>query len=134
LGGAVTYKFLKCWADGGVLGRNPSARGVYWSVVIEGAPRAVVIRQRSAEYHTNSDSEWLAVREALTWAVKEQLGQPVVIYSDSQCVVKQLTGATNVHVERHLRLYLECRRLAAQLPWVVMKWVPREQIVARVGH
>jgi len=132
----MTYRFLRCWVDGGVLGRNPSPNGVYWSAFISDGPTAVpvILRKRSTEYHTNQDAEWLAVHEALSWAVHSKIDQPVVIHSDSKFVVYQFNGMNQVHLERHRSLFEACKDLATQLPWVALKWVPRDEIVAKVGH
>lgn len=145
-------RILLCWVDGGVLGRNPSPRGVYWSLVVEGGP---TIRRKDATYHTNNDAEWLAVREALRWAAESSLALPLVIYSDSCHIVDCYNGKKQIRVQRHAQLYTECRRLAAGLVWVAVQvpkrpdrkpldwpstrkwpndWRPRDVIVAKVGH
>ncbi len=130
----MIYRFLQCWVDGGVLGKNPSPNGVYWSVAIEGGPEPVMLRRRSTEHHDNSDSEWLAVREALTYIVEHKLDQPVVIYSDSRFVVQQFHGVYAIQQARHRAYYEACKNLAMQLPWVALKWVPRDKIVEKLGH
>lgn len=133
-------RVVECWVDGGNLGRNPSPRGVYWSVVIEGWKptfhgQPVELRQKSADYHTNSDAEWLAVLTALRWCVDKQVTLPVILYSDSQFVVKEFNGVTNIRIERHIRWFYECKRLAESLPRPVeLRWVSREVMVRKVGH
>lgn len=130
----MTYKFLRCWVDGGVMGRNPSPHGVYWSVVIEQGPWPVTIRRQSREFSTNHDAEWQALKACLEKVVALKWEQPVVIHSDSQYVVKQYNGTQAISVPQHQEVYNACRALAADLPWVALKWVPREQIVQKVGH
>jgi ribonuclease HI len=132
----MVYRFLKCFVDGGVRGRNPSPNGVYWSAVIyDGATKLTTIRKASKAYHINIDSEWLAVLEALRWIIANRApNQPVVIYSDSDTVVQQFNGSYKISNAKHLELYLECKALADQLPWVSLTWTPRRIIVAELGH
>lgn len=147
------YKFLKVYVDGGVLGRNPSPRGVYWSMRVEGDED--VTRKEDRNYHTNNDAEWLALREGLRWAVDHQVTRPIVIYSDSRHVVDCFNEKKRIKIERHLRLFYECKRLAGQLKFVGVKqperprdkprwwplgrkwpedWRPRDEIVQQLGH
>jgi ribonuclease HI len=127
-------RFVECYVDGGVLGRNPSPRGVYWSLLVDGIPTTAVVRKRAANFHTNNDAEWLAVREALLWVTANAPNLPVVIYSDSRHVVDCYNQRKRIKVERLLRLYYECRRLDQKLPFVAVKWVPRETSLKKVGH
>lgn len=132
----MTYRFLRCWVDGGVLGKNPSPKGVYWSAYVEGGPtpEPVMIRRRSSEYHTNQDAEWLALHEVLKYIVTQRIDQPVVIHSDSKVIVNQFNGVQQISVEHQRVLFEACKDLATHLPWVALKWVNRDQIVAKVGH
>jgi ribonuclease HI len=131
----AVHHFIELYVDGGVLGRNPSPRGVYWSVCL---PDETLIRERTDKYHTNNDAEWLALREALRWAVaqvgKEALMKGIQIYSDSRHVVDCFNEKKHIKIERHVRLYYECKRLVEKLPFVALKWVPREVSLEKVGH
>ena len=131
----MTYRFARLYVDGGVLGRNPSKRGVYWSVRAErkGMP-PITVRKRSAAYSTNTDAEWLAVREGLAFVLKYSLNDPVVIYSDSRLVVNQYNGRFAVNLPRHQAIKRECRELAAGLKFVAVQWRPREVMVRKLGH
>jgi ribonuclease HI len=96
----------------------------------------VIIRKQDLlKYKTNNDAEWLALREALQFAVKENKGtQPIIIYSDSQLVVKQFNGEYRAKIERHHRFRTECKLLEEKLKFVVVQWVPREVNVEKLGH
>jgi ribonuclease HI len=131
---------VKYWCDGGVLGKNPSPRGVYWSLLCEvkGAvelkgPR--IIRKGSEEYHTNNDAEWLALREALRHARSYwREAASITIHSDSLIVCNQFNGVWRARVGRHHRLRSECRRISEALKDVTVEWRPRKQLYARLGH
>lgn len=131
-------RWIKFFCDGGnvMSGRRKKAIiGVYWSMRCEGPEGVVVIRKRDLErYKTNNDAEWLALREALLYASTHHASMPIVIYSDSQLVVKQFNGEWRAKIARHHVLRSECRRLAEQIKFVIVQWVPREVNVAMLGH
>ncbi len=129
-------RFIEAYIDGGQFGRNPTPFGIFWSVVIEGMPDSITIysEDRSGKYKTNNEAEWMALREVLLWAIEHVPNAAVVVHSDSKHVVNCFTGRTNARTERILRLILECRRLAAQLPMVETQWVPRDVSVDILGH
>lgn len=128
---------VQFYVDGGVIGRNPSATGVYYSVVVippDARPQWVCEREADYGYTTNNDAEWLAVLRALRYAADHYAGTPIVIYSDSRLVTRQFAKQWRVRIERHHRLMGECRQLAHRFPtcWVV--WKRRDEIVAKLGH
>ena len=127
---------VKFWVDGSVLGKNPSPIGVYWSVyrstnVHEGV---VIERERSEEYHTNNEAEWLALRAALNYAHLHYEGWRVRIYSDSMLIVKQFSGKWRSRIFRLHKLLHECRRLAEGFKECKVEWRPREEMLERLGH
>ena len=122
--------------DGGVLGRNPSPRGVYFSVWCKdprGVAQRVVVRHRHTEYHTNQDAEWLAMRAALSDALQRR-ALHVDVRTDSMFVVKQFNGQWRAKIERHAKLMHECRGLAREIGDVTVGWTPREVVVSKLGH
>lgn len=125
------------YVDGGILGRrNPSPKGVYWSCWRrdgDGIESFIHRRTRNREYHTNQDAEWLAVLSALTDAV-ESGARDVLIRSDSRFVCMQFSGRWRTKIERHARLRYRCLGLAEQLDHVLVLWIPRRYIAARLGH
>lgn len=129
-------RWVRCWADGGVHGSNPSPLGVYWSVCVEvqGQP-PVMLRRGSKEYSTNNEAEWLALREAIRYVLEHHPGMPAVIHSDSKLAVNQFNGIYALR-EARLRGFLEeCRELAAAMQnRLIVLHVPRAQIVKRLGH
>lgn len=152
-------KFAELYCDGGVLGPNDErSRGVYWSLYVEGngTPPVTIRKQdRDGLYKTNNDAEWLAVREALRYAVQHFKARPVVIYSDSRWVINQFNGKYTLKFERHKKLYAECRELARQLDFISLQepkrpknppahwtkrrkwpqdWRPRDVMLEKLGH
>lgn len=127
--------FVMFYVDGGVKGRNPSPRGVYWSIRCEEKDASpVTIRKDSQEYHTNNDAEWLALREALHYACEHHTDRPIVIYSDSRLVVNQFNGKSAAYEPRMIAFRDECQALVEQLKWVAVMWRSREKIVEKLGH
>jgi len=149
---ADTIHFVRCWVDGGVIGHNPSPRGVYWSVRIEnlnGGSRPIVIRKRSRAYSTNNQAEYLALREVLSWLVSRNVRFPVIVYSDSKLIVNQFNGRFACNVPMLVGLRDECRALADRLTNVILKLAgmgvnargqivqveqPRQVMVRKLGH
>jgi len=140
-----TIHFVRCWVDGGVLGHNPSPRGVYWSVRIEnlnnGSSRPITIRKRSRAYRTNNEAEYLALREVLMELIARNVIMPVVIFSDSKLIVNQFNGRYATNVPRLVTLRDDCRALADRLQKKVIvtlagggKEQPRAVMVRKLGH
>jgi len=121
---------IHVYADGGNAGKNPSPK-VYWSVY---AIDRVVLRETSEEYHTNNDAEWCALLAALTYARDHHPFDEVVVRMDSALIVNQFNRRRRIKIERHYRLAGKCWHVAAQLLKVTVEWVPRRQLVIRLGH
>ena len=94
----------------------------------------VIHREKSTEYHTNNEAEWLALRAALRFATIHHKGHRLRIYSDSKLIVKQFSGKWNSNLLRLRRLRFDCQELAAPFPECIVKWRPRSEMVKRLGH
>lgn len=130
--------WVKFYVDGGTFRKDRHTRettGVYWSMRCEdGAAEPVIVAKQSTRFKTNNDAEWLALTEGITYADAHHRDMPVIIYSDSMLVVKQFNGEWRTKFERHLRMRAECQRLAQNLKFIVVQWVPREVNVEKLGH
>lgn len=133
--------WIRFYVDGGTFVRDRAVYGVYWSVCCEdpAQEKPVMIRKQDMTHTTNNDAEWLALLDALRYAVEHYETAaasplPIVIYSDSQLIVKQFSGEYRSKVARHHRFRDECRALAARLTFVVVEWRPREVMVEKLGH
>jgi len=74
---------------------------------------------------TNNVAEYTALIEGLRKAI--ELGLPVVeVVSDSQLMVKQMTGEYKVKNEALRELWEQASRLARQVPSLTYRWVRRE--------
>lgn len=133
---------VRYYGDGGIFmeGRYSHAtRGIYWSVVCEDplvphAVPAIIRKQDFIYYKTNNDAEWMAVREALMHAVAHYPTRDIIIFSDSQVIVKQFCGQAAINGERHQGFNAECQALAARCQQVIVQWVPRTVMVEKLGH
>jgi ribonuclease HI len=76
---------------------------------------------------TNNVAEYVAAIRALEWLRGEGYRGRVVMYGDSQLVVRQMNGAYRVRKE-HLKAYHErLEQLAKEFARVEFEWVPREE-------
>lgn len=136
------------YVDGGVLGRNPSTIGIYYSVGVQSdcgsvAYQTIVSREERRDFFTNNDAEMAAVHRALTivahWLTQGALIDVVTINSDSQLAVGFTTGTMTPKVERLVTwattVQAALRHLTVQqrIP-VFVQWVPRDENVKRLGH
>lgn len=112
---------LIAYIDGGSLG-NPGPSGV--GVVIDGAAAGPI---RFAKWIGRQDSnvaEYVALMEALQFALSLH-AKRLHVYSDSDVVVKQMTGEYQCHSPRLYSLNWTCRKLARFLRFSISH-VPRE--------
>lgn len=132
---------LKLYVDGGVIGKNPSVEGVYWSVGQEMPGGTTVLlkeRVESREHSTNNEAEYLALLDALQCAMNAEPGTRVIIHSDSQLIVNQFNGKFTVG-QPHLKVLCRAAQDAAEFlrqagVEVEVVWVPRKENVKRLGH
>ena len=112
---------LVAYVDGGSLG-NPGPAGI--GVVID-VPQGQKVRiAKWIGRQDNNVAEYLALLEALQYAVK--LGARAIhVYSDSQVVVRQMTGQYSCRSPRLYSLLWTCRKLSRSLDFSI-SYVPRE--------
>lgn len=116
-------------------GSRRKIKGIYWSFRCENGGEPELRRFRDLEkYKTNNDAEWLALIQALEYAVECHADLPIIVYSDSQLVVKQFNEEWRTKIARHHIMRTRSRLLAEQLKFVVVQWVPREVNVVKLGH
>ncbi|HXQ94631.1 MAG TPA: ribonuclease HI [Thermoplasmata archaeon] len=76
---------------------------------------------------TNNVAEYVGAIRALEFLASIEYHGPVLVFGDSQLVVRQLSGEYEVRAE-HLRPYHEhLRALVARIGDVQFSWVPREE-------
>lgn len=114
---------LQGWIDGGARG-NPGPAG--WGVRL--------VRDDGEELHlrgflgsaTNNVAEYSALVEALGAAVDEGATE-LTVFSDSQLLVRQMSGEYRVKHPNLIPLFRKARSIAAKIPKVRIEHVRREQ-------
>jgi len=112
---------LVAYVDGGSLG-NPGPAGV--GVVIEGSDSGRITIGKWIGRQDNNVAEYLALLEALQCAVTLK-ARKLHVYSDSQVVVRQMTGQYNCRSSRLYSLNWVCRKLARSLNFTI-SYIRRE--------
>jgi ribonuclease HI len=112
---------LVAYVDGGSLG-NPGPAGI--GVVID-VPEGQKIRiAKWIGRQDNNVAEYLALLEALQCALKLR-ARAIHVYSDSQVVVRQMTGQYSCRSPRLYSLHWTCRKLIRSLDFSI-SYLPRE--------
>jgi ribonuclease HI len=111
---------LVAYVDGGSLG-NPGPAGI--GVVIDDQGQKIRIAKWIGR-QDNNVAEYLALLEALQCAVKLR-ARAIHVYSDSQVVVRQMTGQYSCRSARLYSLHWTCRKLSRSLDFSI-SYVPRE--------
>jgi ribonuclease HI len=106
---------LVAYVDGGSLG-NPGPSGI--GVVIDGIGQDKLRIAKWIGWQDNNVAEYLALLEALQCAVLLK-AQTLHVYSDSEVVVKQMTGVYACRSSRLYSLNWTCRKLARSLEFSI---------------
>lgn len=114
----------KAYVDGACR-PNPGV-GAYGYVIYDPANRIVKAGNGSVGKNTtNTIAEYTAIIKAMEAAIRERI-DCLVVYSDSQAVVRQLSGIHKIHNRDMRRLRLRVEFLAKQLEKVCYVFIPRE--------
>ncbi|PYX49580.1 MAG: hypothetical protein DMG79_08250 [Acidobacteria bacterium] len=106
---------LVAYVDGGCLG-NPGPSGI--GVVISGLAGGPVRIAKWIGNQDNNVAEYAALMEALQYAVALK-ARTLHVYSDSQVVVRQMTGEYVCRSPRLYSLHWTCRKLARSLKFSI---------------
>ena len=112
---------LIAYIDGGSHG-NPGPSGI--GVIIEGQPGETIRIAKWIGHQDNNVAEYLALLEALQHAV-EVNARALHVYSDSEVLVKQMTGEYTCRSPRLHSLNWTCRKLARSFDFSIAH-IPRE--------
>jgi ribonuclease HI len=113
---------LVAYVDGGSLG-NPGPSGI--GVVIQGCESGLITIAKWIGHQDNNVAEYVALLEALQCAVALK-AKALHVYSDSQVVVRQMSGEYVCRSPRLYSLHWTCRKLARCLNFSISH-VPRER-------
>jgi ribonuclease HI len=106
---------LVAYIDGGSLG-NPGPSGI--GVIIDGVLGGPVRIAKWIGHQDNNVAEYMALLEALQYAVSLNARQ-LHVFSDSQVVVRQMTGEYVCRSPRLYSLNWTCRKLARALKFSI---------------
>jgi ribonuclease HI len=113
---------LVAYVDGGSHG-NPGPSGI--GVVIEDPNGETICIAKWIGHQDNNVAEYVALLEALQHAVAAK-AKALRVYSDSEVVVKQMTGEYACRSSRLHSLNWTCRKLARAVEFSIA-YIPREQ-------
>jgi ribonuclease HI len=102
---------LVAYVDGGSLG-NPGPSGI--GVVIDGSACGPIRIAKWIGHQDNNVAEYVALLEALQCALALK-AKALHVYSDSQVVVRQMSGEYTCRSPRLYSLHWTCRKLARAL-------------------
>jgi len=106
---------LVAYVDGGSLG-NPGSSGI--GVVIDGCENGPIRIKRWIGHQDNNVAEYVALLEALQYALKLS-AKALHVFSDSEVVVKQMKGEYACRSPRLYSLNWTCRKLARSLDFSI---------------
>ena len=112
---------LVAYVDGGSQG-NPGPAGI--GVVIDSSEGRVRIAKHIG-HQDNNVAEYVALLEALQYALALK-ATALHVYSDSQVMVRQMTGEYKCRSPRLYSLHWTCRKLARSFTFSISH-VPREE-------
>ena len=112
---------LVAYVDGGSLG-NPGPAGI--GVIIDGCADGPIRIAKWIGHQDNNVAEYVALMEALQYAL-DRKARKLHVYSDSEVVVRQMTGEYTCRSPRLYSLHWTCRKLARALSFSISH-VPRE--------
>jgi ribonuclease HI len=106
---------LVAYVDGGCLG-NPGPSGI--GVVIDGGAEGRVRIAKWIGHQDNNVAEYAALMEALQYAVACK-ARTLHVYSDSEVVVRQMTGEYVCRSPRLYSMHWTCLKLARSLEFSI---------------
>ena len=112
---------LVAYVDGGSLG-NPGSAGI--GVVISDLKGSTIRIAKWIGRQDNNVAEYLALLEALQYALALK-ARAIHVYSDSEVVVRQMTGEYSCRSPRLYSLHWTCRKLIRSIRFSISH-VPRE--------
>ena len=129
----MNWNASEFWVDGGCRGNHALGNREAYGSISDGES---VERLQFADAHTNNEAEYLALSALLGNLLSDRVDpqKPVTrIYTDSQLMVGQLTQSWKVDAINLLTLHDEAA-LRLQRTGANLIWVPRPEIVKRLGH
>jgi len=114
------------YVDGLSEPRNPGT-GTYGYVIYDGNSRIVEGRGLAGYNVTNNFSEYTALVEALKKLRELRIEGDVVVRSDSQLLVGQMSKGWKVKGGGYMEKLKEAKGLLKEFGFIAFEWVPRER-------
>jgi len=119
---------IRVWVDGLCEPVNPGGVAC-WGLVIRGKQKVMgcgVVG--SGPGVSNNVAEYAALVKALeTLVAMRWTDDEIVVYSDSQLLVNQMSGRWQARGGMYYAKYLEAKELVKQFSQIRFEWIPREQ-------
>jgi len=112
------------WFDGATKHSNPGVRGI--GAVLKGPAGQIVEIAQEIGQGTNNEAEYCALMAVLDAAVTAQV-QNLIVYGDSQLVIKQVNGEWLINAPGLVHFCKTVLELKALIPNVSLRWIPREE-------
>lgn len=125
---------IQMWVDGGTgPGNGTDQTECYGSVLLKrGKTETLHSRHPFPDIKTNNEAEYRALLIGLDRAYK---GEAVRVFSDSRLIVNQVNGKWKCNYPHLQSLLTEVwKTIARQKLDVSLTWVPRAEIVEKLGH
>jgi len=113
----------KAWFDGAT-NPNPGERGI--GGVLKGPAGERIEISENIGFGTNNEAEYAALMAVLDAAIDAKV-QKLEVFGDSQLVIKQVSGEWLINAKTLVPMCRSVLDLKAQIPSVVMRWIPRDQ-------
>ena len=130
---AVNWNASEFWVDGGCRGNQAHGKREAYGSISDGES---VERLQFKDAHTNNEAEYMALSALLGNLLSNRVDPQkpgTSIYTDSQLVVGQLGQGWKVNSSNLLALHDEAALRLLKTGAKII-WVPRDQIVKRLGH
>lgn len=114
----------QAWFDGATKNANPGIRGI--GAILKGPAGELIEIAQEIGHGTNNEAEYCALMAVLDAAADAGV-KSLVVYGDSQLVIKQVSGEWLINAESLVPLCKTVLKLKAQIPEVHLRWIPREQ-------
>jgi ribonuclease HI len=124
----INEKTIKVWTDGGSSG-NPGKGAV--AFIIEWDNQRILSAMTLKEEVTSNEAEYKALLGVLIWLLQypyiEIYQYHLIVYSDSQLVVNQVSGLWNVNEKKFKNWLEKLRSLLSKFQSWEIQWIPREE-------
>jgi ribonuclease HI len=129
----VNWNASEFWVDGGCRGNHAHGNRRAYGSINDGQ---TVERLQFAKAHTSNEAEYMALSALLGNLLRNRADPQkpqTTIYMDSKLVVGQLTEDWKIEADNLVPLYKEAAS-RLQRTGAKLTWIPRTEIVKRLGH